>query len=253
MRITRLLPGLALLAGSLGHAATDVTEDELVRADFRVLPVLSAEWNGIFYRPAPGEPMVELEFRSLARSFNTYDYRGPQTLRFFRRDGTGAAGEPRYREIASVPVTASEMLVFFKPNRRTAPGAPEFSLLGIDDSPSALPSDHIAFVNFMPVPFACRFLDQDRVLRPGASEPISLRGKLEEDLFVGLVVQNENTHRVVLRNQWEFQPGNRHLILLLPPEKSDTYRIRAYRITDFVGEDPRFTGNRPTSVADSAN
>lgn len=220
------------------------SEPELVRADFRVLPILTADWTGIFYQPAPDEPMVELEFRSLARSFETYEYHGPDPLRFYRETGTTPEGEPAYTEVGRVSVSSPEMLVFFmKQAPRDDPDTREFSLLAMNDSPKGLPMDHIAFVNFMEIPFRCRFMDENFVLKPGISEPVSLRDNLNEDLFVGLVLQNNDTHRVVLRNNWEFQPGNRHLILLLPPKKAGSFRIRAYRVTDFVGEKERFNSD----------
>jgi len=220
------------------------SEPELVRAEFRVLPILTADWTGILYQPAPGEPMVELEFRSLARSFGTYKYEGPDPLRFYRETGTTTEGEPVYTEVGRVPVSSSEMLVFFmKQASGDDPDAPEFSLLAMNDSPDGLPMDHIAFVNFMEIPFRCRFMDENFILEPGIGEPVSLRDHLNEDVFVGLVVQNNDTHRVVLRNNWEFRPGNRHLILLLPQKKAGSFRIRAYRVTDFVGENERFNRN----------
>jgi hypothetical protein len=217
------------------------SENSLFRADFRVLPILSADWTGIFYQPAPDEKMAELEFRSLARSFDTYKYVGPNPLRFYRENGLNEEGEMIYKEVGQVTLSSSEALVFFmKQAEKPKADSMEFSLLAMNDSPRGLPLNHIAFVNFMPVPFGCRFVEKNIMLQPGISQPISLEDKLGEDLFVGLVLENENSHRVVLRNNWEFRTGNRHLILLLPPKKAGSYRIRAYRVTEFVGENQRF-------------
>lgn len=237
-RILFLLPLFAWLSSV--HAQEP---EDLVRASFRTLPILSADWNGIFYQPAPEQEMVEIHFRSLARSFLTYEYEGPKFLHFYREDGRDEEGEMRYRSIASVEVSASEMLVFFKPNPQAGENQPEFNLFAIDDSPNGLPANHIAFINLTRANFACRFIDDDMMLRPGLNGPISIINSLNEDLFIGLAVSNENTHRAVLKNRWQFQAGNRHLILLLPPRKEGSFRIRAYRVTEFVGEKERFNPN----------
>jgi hypothetical protein len=175
-------------------------------------------------------------------------------LFFYRENGLDDKGEMTYRRIADVEVSSSEMLIFFKLNsKKDDEIGPEFNLTAIDDSPRGLPIDHIAFVNLTQANFACRFIKDDMLLRPGLTGPISVADALEEDLFIGLAVMTENSQRVVLKNNWEFHPGNRHLILLLPPKKKGSFRIRAYRITEFVGENQRFNPNwtPPVIIEDS--
>lgn len=234
-----------LLATLLAYTcfANAQQDEELVRVKFRTLPILSADWEGIFYQPAPEEEMVEIHFRSLSRSFLTYDYYGPRTLRFYREDGLDEEGEMRYRTVGLVNAAYKDLLIFFKPNSRQAETDPEFKLLPLDDSPNGLPINHISFINLTRASFACRFVEDNMVLPPGLTGPISIQDALGEDLFIGLAVSNAQTQRVVLKNRWEFQPGNRHLILLLPPKKAGSFRIRAYRITEFVGENQRFNPN----------
>ena len=227
---------MSLLSGLSAQPETSLT-----RSDFRVLPVLSANWTGIFYQPKPNENMVEIEFRSLARSFDTYQYVGPNPLRFYRENGLNGENEMTYKLAGQVNLESPEMLILFmKKANQMNQISKEFSLVAMNDSPRGLPLNHISFVNFMSVPFGCRFIDKNVILQPGVSQPISLQANLGEDLFVALVLENNNSHRVVLRNNWEFRNGNRHLVLLLPPKKAGSYRIRAYRITEFVGENQRF-------------
>jgi hypothetical protein len=83
-------------------------------------------------------------------------------------------------------------------------------------------------------------MDQNIEIQPGENEPISVRSRLKEDIFIGLAITNENTHRVVLKSRWQFNPGNRHHILLLPPSREGSFRIRALRITEYVGDNDRF-------------
>ena len=235
-----------LLLLSLLAAAAPVfgqNGSELVKAEFRVFPVPNIDQTGILYRPAPDREMRELRFRPGARSFDTYAYRGPPKLRFYREDGLNEDGEQQYRVVGQVDVNARKMLVFFADNGADNDRSPEFSLLAVDDSASAMPEDHVAFLNFTSIPFKCRFMDGNRTVQPGKNEPISVRQHLEDDVFIGLAVTNGDTHRVVLKNRWQFHPGNRHHVLLLPPKRSGSFRIRAYRLTEFVGEKPQFGEN----------
>lgn len=234
---------LLLLFSLLGCLTTYAQNGaELVKADFRVFPVLNIEKTGIFYRPAPDAEMIELVFRHRARSIDTYEYKGEPIIRFYREEGLDEEGVMQYRTVGQVDVVAGEMLIFFAEATKGESNL-EFSLLALDDSPNGLPMDHVTFLNFTPIPLACRFMDRDMTLTPGENKPISVEKRLNEDIFIGLAVTNETTHRVVLKSRWQFHKGNRHHILLLPPSREGSFRMRAFRITEFVGENQRFNGS----------
>lgn len=234
------------LAYSIGMAilllaqASATGQEQLQRTDFRVFPVLSGEWEGIFFRPGPNEDMREIVFRPRARSIDTFTYRGASPLTFYREAGFSEEGEMLYESVGRAEIVAAEMLVFFATNPSPQNGSFEFKTLSIDDSPSGLPADHVAFVNFTQIPFACRFVDENLIVRPGMNVPVSVEERLAEDILIGLAVTNQHSSRVVLQNQWRFHEGNRHIILLLPPQRKGSFRIRAYRITEFIGENKRF-------------
>jgi hypothetical protein len=235
-------------------AAQGQEPEEQVKTSFRVFPVLSGEWEGIFYQPKPEEGMEEIVFRARNRSFYSYDYTGPPQLSFYREDGLNEDGEMQYRIVAQTPVSGAELLIFFTQSREEGEGAMEFSTLSIDDGPAGLPADTVSFINMTPVAYACRFMDKDMVLQPGQNPPISVKEKLTEDIFIGLAISNRDTHRVVIKNRWRFHPGNRHLILLLPPRSHGSFRIRAYRISEFVGENKRFNPNwTPPEIIEDGN
>ena len=99
---------------------------------------------------------------------------------------------------------------------------------------------HVAFLNYTPVPLSCRLMDRDMILTPGENKPISVEKRLNEDIFIGLAVTNNDSHRIVLKSRWQFHEGNRHHILLLPPSREGSFRMRAFRITEFVGDFQRF-------------
>lgn len=212
---------------------------KLVKAEFRIFPVLNIEKTGIFYLPAPDAAMVELVFRPRARSISAYEYNGEPAIRFYREDGLDDEGVMQYKIVGKVDVIAGEMLIFFAEARKSKRNF-EFSLLALDDSPKGLPMNHVTFLNFTPIPLSCRFMDRDMVLTPGENKPISVEKRLNEDIFIGLAVTNENSHRVVLKSRWQFHKGNRHYILLLPPSREGSFRMRAFRITEFVGDFQNF-------------
>ena len=160
-------------------------------------------------------------------------------MRFYRENGLDDEGVMQYRVVGQVDVIAGDMLIFFAEARKSG-GIFEFSLLALDDSPRGLPMNHVAFLNFTPVPLSCRFMDRDMILTPGENKPISVEKRLNEDIFIGLAVTNNNSHRVVLKSRRQFHEGNRHHILLLPPSREGSFRMRAFRITEFVGDFQRF-------------
>lgn len=223
--------------GCLAAYSQDTTE--LIKAEFRVFPVLNIEKTGIFYRPAPDAAMIELVFRPRARSISNYEYYGHPVIRFYREGGLDEEGVMQYKTVGQVDVIAGEMLIFFADARKGGKTF-EFSLLALDDSPKGLPMDHVTFLNFTPIPLSCRFMDRDMVLTPGKNKPISVQKRLNEDIFIGLAVTNESSHRVVLKSRWQFHKGNRHYVLLLPPSRQGSFRMRSLRITEYVGDYKRF-------------
>ena len=225
----------------LSYALT-AQESETIRVNFRVMPILSGEWTGIFYQPVVNGEMKELEFQSLSRSFETYPYTGENPIIFYRKDGVDEDGKTIYAPVGRVSTKSKEQLLFFVTNKAIGrtDAIEEFSLIGLDDSPQALPMDYISFLNLTGVELGCRFRNENILMRAGFNGPYSLRDSLGIDIFVGMVVQNENSQRVVMKNNWHFESGNRHIILLLPPKKAGSFRIRAYRITEYVRENSKF-------------
>jgi hypothetical protein len=219
-------------------AALAQNGQEIVKTYFHVFPVKSFDYNGVFFKPTPEAEMSELRFQTLSRSIEGYDYQGAQPLTFYREDGVNAEGVTQYRPVGQVEVNSGELLVFFSPKSPSPNDTAEFNLLGMDDSSNGLPADHVAFINFTQIPFACRFVDKNSIIQPGPNKPISVREHLKEDILIGLAITNEDSHRVVLKSRWQFNPNNRHYILLLPPARKGSFRIQAFQISEFVGRSP---------------
>ncbi|MBL6920480.1 MAG: hypothetical protein ISR41_08300 [Puniceicoccaceae bacterium] len=238
-----MLKVLKIFAATLVLSYTlTAQESETIRVNFRVMPILSGEWTGIFYQPVVNGEMKELEFQSLSRSFETYPYTGENPIIFYRKGGIDENGKTIYAPVGRVLAKSKEQLLFFVTNKAIGrnDAIEEFSLIGLDDSPQGLPMDYISFLNLTGVELGCRFRNENILMRAGFNGPYSLRDSLGKDLFVGMVVQHENSQRIVMKNNWHFESGNRHIILLLPPKKAGSFRIRAYRITEYVGENSKF-------------
>ena len=215
--------------------------EALIRTKFRVMPVQSAKWTGIYYKPEVNAPMQELKFQSLSRSFNRYSYYGVNPIIFYRENGRNDDGELTYKEVGKTSISNNQTLIIFVPN--AANNLSEFNLISLDDSPKGLPNNHLSFINMTGIQLACRFLEKNQFLKPGLTGPISLQEAINENVFIGLAIQDGDRARVILKNNWYFYTGNRHLILLLPPKKPGSYKIQAYRISEFVGENKEFYTN----------
>ncbi|MEC8650900.1 MAG: hypothetical protein VXX82_08220 [Verrucomicrobiota bacterium] len=215
--------------------------EALIRTKFRVMPVQSAKWTGIYYKPEVNAPMQELKFQSLSRSFNRYSYYGVNPIIFYRENGRNDDGELTYKEVGKTSISNNQTLIIFVPN--AANNLSEFNLISLDDSPKGLPNNHLSFINITGIQLACRFIEKNQFLKPGLTGPISLKEAIKENVFIGLAIQDGDRARVILKNNWYFYTGNRHLILLLPPKKPGSYKIQAYRISEFVGENKEFYTN----------
>lgn len=233
-----LVAGLCITTNAFFAGSIFAQNDALIRAKFRVMPVQSAKWTGIYYKPEVNAPMQELKFQSLSRSFHRYSYYGVNPVIFYRENGRDDAGELIYKEVGKASIRDKQTLLIFVPN--AANDLSEFNLISLDDSPIGLPNNHLSFVNVTGIPLACRFLEKNQFLEPGVTGPISLKEAINEEVFIGLAIEDGDHARVILKNNWYFYSGNRHLILLLPPKKSGSYKIQAYRVSEFVGENKEF-------------
>lgn len=216
---------------------------------FRVFPIGDTNWDGIFFQAEPGV-FREIRFASFSRSIHSYKQKGGDQLAFYRKipieertpDG------PVYRQVGSISIPASnlEPLVFFVPEshrslvERDQAGDwtnREFELLVIDDSPNSFPMDHIVFLNATGTELAGLLGEEKVLFTLGPSKPYDLGDFREDGVFMGLVVRRDNDSvKVVHKDHWNYSPGNRFILIFLPPARPDSYRVRAYSIAQYVEE-----------------
>jgi len=201
----------------------------------------SADWEGLFYFADPATP-VELELYRGGRS-DVYNYSGPRELALFRQY-TSDDGEVAYRAVtsATIPETNErQLLAFLTPLRDGAKqGDREFNLALMPDIEEVVPIDHLVFFNGSGARLLGILGDQQIDLNPGLSKPISTKEfQSGKDIRMGLTVRYQDTFKIVLENYVRFFPNRRNLVVLLPPEEPNSFKIVAFRLDKHVTPSPQ--------------
>lgn len=226
--ITGLCSGLLMAQDAL-------SQENFIRLSFSTYATDSRTIDGLFYYATPGA-LLPVGFRAYDRSF-AHDYFGPNPIIFYRQE-LSAEGVLVPKPVAQVriPAGANPALLFFREVRPSGDAASEreFSILAMNDSRQSFPLDHVIFYNATSARLLGRFGDDEIVLEPGLSAPLPVREYQDSEVFIGLVVQYEGSLRKVLQNRWRFSRDNRDLIVLLPPERPNSFRLKALRINEYV-------------------
>lgn len=173
------------------------------------------------------------------------DYRGSSNLRLYRDvvapDGTRV---PRPVAEVEVPEGLREVfvLVLAVPG---ADGEPPLRLFVSDDSRTAVPQDHLAFLNLTGAALEGVVGDTPVSLGAGLSKPVSVESYFgQRAVLVGLTVRYQDSQRIVLENRTRFHAGRRTLVVLLPPAEAGSFDIIAFRIQDLVPDESAESGGR---------
>lgn len=219
----------------------DETKEEeapTLKLTFSVFPLDSGNWTGIFFAPK-GEPSKEIKevfFNRSERSI-TYEYKGPSPLVFFRTT-QNEEGETLYQPVASVSFppepTKQNVILFFEPQKEKKDGPYDVSVM--PDQGTEFPKHSIVFFNTMDVPFIGMLAEHRLMLPPGTSEVFDVSGFLSKDVPIILAIRNDEDLHLVARNQIRFSPERRTLMILRPPKRKGSLRIRTQRLTEFTGK-----------------
>ena len=144
-------------------------------------------------------------------------------------------GKLIYRPVSQVaPDTeAKSHIFFFSPNKEPAEGYEVFTMV---DSRETYPNESIVFFNTTRATFK-GILGEERItLSPGASRPIKVDNWFESPAPIALVVDDgeEKLHKVLM-NKLRFAPDRRTLMILRPPARPGSLRLRAQRLTEYTG------------------
>lgn len=236
----------------VGSASAQLPQTVDVEIAFRVFPVGEAEWKGLMFKSKELGRYKELVFEHFSRSLETYAYKGPQTFVLYRQNGVDEKGQPVYQPVADVqlPVGMKKPMLVFSANpeyKRRGPSegtwVSEFNIIAVDDSAKGFPIDTIIFLNFTGVPMAGVLGKKEIFLNTGVTGPMEISKYFEKGVQLGLVVKYQDNLLPVHNNTWHFDPGRRHIILILPPKKAGSLRVRLYRLTEYVNENLEFNPN----------
>lgn len=219
--ILLMLPGIHNTA--LGGEPSDKASASIV---FSVYPIGQPGEDDIWYEESPGNHLA-LRFRPFSRSRN-YPYRGPRKIAFCSRK-IDSDGNPVYSPITSceLPENGQRFLFIFSFEEHAASQGEPVNVIVANDAPDGLPFDSISFLNATPWILEGVFDGKPVTFRPGLSQPISIPPATDRPLSIGLGVRVDGRMEPVLMNHWSFHPGNRILMLLLPPEENRSKRLRA--------------------------
>lgn len=173
----------------------------------------------------------------IGQQSNLHDYQGEPDLVFYRRrEVVTPEGDTEfaYDPVASLPLSdpGGEILVFITPRRGDSSGR-EFNLAGMPSIYEAIPGGHVAFFNGTGASLMGVLGSKRVVLESGINAPISSSGFDDGNhVTLGLAVRYRDSLEVVLQSKVRFAPNRRTLIVLMPPARSDSLNIVAFRITE---------------------
>jgi len=208
---------------------------EKVNFNFSVFPLESGNWREIFYSPVgdPSEEAVQLSFNTRERSRN-YSYDGPLPLRFFRWT-TDAQGNRIPQVLGSIQPKPEEkkgpLILFFEPPQDT--GLHRISVL--HDAGENFPNESIMFFNTMDVDFFGALGGKQIAIPPGKSGAVSFREYLNNEVPIALAIRHEGDIHLVANNNIRFSADRRILMILRPPGRPGSLRIRTQRLTEYTG------------------
>lgn len=203
---------------------------------FSVFPLDSANWRGIYFSPA-GNPLDDraLLFFNPSERSPYLKYSGPPNLHFFRMV-QNSEGEKTPMIIATVNLHSlennSRLILFFDPND----DSDTFQISVMRDTPEHFPDESIVFFNTMNIPFIGILNNTKIHLNPGLSIPISVSDFLNTNVPIVLAIRDNEDIHLVAKNNMRFSENRRTLMLLRPPRREGSLRIRTQRLTEFTGD-----------------
>lgn len=212
-------------------------EDPQRHAVFSVYSIGRPHEQDLWYEASKGKYRM-IQFRHLNRSRN-YDYRGPSTL-VFHTKSSDDKGNSVYTPFTkcTLPEKGQQFLLLFTHPTVGSPGNDPMQILVSDDSPEGMPFDSIRFLNATPWRLEGTFAGNGIELGPGLSKCFPVDPNPDISVPIGLGTRINGQIEPMLMNHWTFYPGNRVLMLLLPPERKDSKRLRAISLIQHKQEIP---------------
>ena len=181
---------------------------------------------------AEGKPRP-LAFYPTARS-PQYSYAGPATVQFLdARSGTVAA------EVI-VPPEIRMALFIFSPVNSPAPGAPRYQVMVVDDSQGQHAPGKLRVLNYSGLALSGTINRHPVVLPEGANGPFESGTTAVIELRTPF---RDRSYRA-LATTLSLAPGDRGLLLLLPPYRPGSLEVQSRMLVDAPPSSPTKLGDR---------
>ncbi len=203
---------------------------------FSIFPLKRGDWTGIYYAPTGNpEKLVELHFNPQERS-RDYPYQGPSPLRLYRKQNL-ADSSIHLRNVAQIdlPPSQNKLILLFSPRR-----SPEFAkIFIIADDAEHYPPNSLLLINTLNRTVTGNLASEQVELASGGTHSVDLSTFPNQYIPISLGIMEKDAFYPVVQNQWFVSPGRRNLLILHPPTRPNSLRIRTQRISELNPTDEK--------------
>jgi len=199
---------------------------------FRTLALEKGEYADMYIQSDSEDEPTPVFFNRYRRS-GSVSYTGTSPLVFFKMEkAPDPEIPPRRIPVAVFNITEStprsDLLLLMRPNPSTEPNQPEFLVSEMDDSREAFPQNSVIYINLTSLDLVGTVNKKRADFPRGVSQPFSLTPTLN----TAILYDNEQDIHFLFENSFEFQKDSRVLLVLQPPKRRGSLRIRCRHIVD---------------------
>ena len=171
-----------------------------------------------------------------------HDYQGPSQLEFFREISAPTATNPQNltrRTIAQVviPSGLEKAILVFTANQVNPESGREFQVYLIDAGPRGFPANSLRVFNATGVRLAGKVGRETLYFGAGPSRLFSLSPFKAEGIPVAFLVETRQGSRFVYEKELQYKENRRVILLLEPPRRRGSYKIRATSLIEILKTD----------------
>lgn len=208
---------------------------------FRTLALEKGDYTGIFIQADPEEEPTPVYFNRYRRS-GSVTYKGTSPIIFFRIEETSDPEIPfRKVPIARFKITEAtpteDLLLLTRPNPVQKPNQPELFISGMDDSRDAFPQNTVIFMNLTSLELIGLVNEERADFPKGPSIPFSLTTTFK----TSVIFDDTKDFHFLLDNSFSFEDDSRVILVLQPPKRKGSLRIRCRYIVDTSSPEPTST------------
>lgn len=224
--------GLSLVAQPVGEPSRSI--------EFWAYRVGTGNWSDIKFENGEGE-VATLQLGKTVKG-PIYEYRGPSQLKFFRNISAPTATDPHNltrRTIAQavIPSGLENGILIFTANRTDPESGREFQVYLVNADPEKFPVNSLRVFNATGVRLAGKVGRESLFFESGASEAFDFSPFLEKGIPVAFLVETRQGPRFVYEKHLPYRENRRVILLLEPPRRRGSYKIRATNLIEAVEDD----------------